>query len=103
TGSARALWTAPQSLRGSAPTTDGGINLHWAARDRIVFLSYEDGWPHLYSVGSGGGTPLLLTPGEYMAEHIRLSPEGTHLVFSANAGETPDDIDRRHIVRVPVD
>lgn len=103
TGNARVLWTAPQTLRGSAPSTEGGVNLHWAARDRIVFLSYEDGWPHLYSVPSTGGAPLLLTPGEYMAEYIRLSPDGTHLLFTANAGATPNDIDRRHIVRVPVD
>lgn len=102
-GTARVLWTAPHTLRGSVPTTEGGINLHWAARDRIVFLSYEDGWPHLYSIPSSGGAALLLTPGDYMAEHIRLSPDGTHLVFSANAGATPNDIDRRHIVRVPVD
>ncbi len=102
-GDARVLWTAPQTLRGSPPTTDGGINLHWAARDRIVYLSYEDGWPHLYSIPSNGGSPLLLTPGEYMAEHIRMSPDGNALVFSANAGDTPNDIDRRHVVRVPVD
>jgi dipeptidyl aminopeptidase/acylaminoacyl peptidase len=101
--SARPLWTAPQTLRGSPPSTEGGINLHWAARDRIVFLSYEDGWPHLYSVPSSGGPALLLTPGEYMAEYIRLTPDRAHLLFTANAGDTPNDIDRRHIVRVPVD
>jgi dipeptidyl aminopeptidase/acylaminoacyl peptidase len=38
-----------------------------------------------------------------MAEHVRLSPDGRHLVFAANAGATPDDVDRRHVVRVPVD
>ncbi|MDH4064242.1 MAG: prolyl oligopeptidase family serine peptidase [Acidobacteriota bacterium] len=103
TGQAQELWRAPDTLRGSVPSTEGGVNLHWAANDRIVFLSYMDGWPHLYSVPAAGGEPLLLTPGDYMAEYIRLSPDGTHLVFAANAGSTVDDIDRRHIVRVPVD
>ena len=94
-GAARQLW--------QAPTTHGGTNLHWAARGRIVFLSYEDGWPHLYSIPEAGGTPLLLTPGRYMAEHISLSADGTYLLFAGNMGGDAGDIDRRHVVRVPVD
>jgi dipeptidyl aminopeptidase/acylaminoacyl peptidase len=103
TGAALRLWKAPETLRGSVPTTDGGVNLAWAKPDRIVFLSYMDGWPHLYSIAPTGGEPLLLTPGQYMAEHIRLSPDGSHLVFAGNAGDTPHDLNRRHVVRVPVD
>jgi dipeptidyl aminopeptidase/acylaminoacyl peptidase len=38
-----------------------------------------------------------------MAEYIRLSPDRKFLVFAANAGTTPDDVDRRHVVTVPVD
>ncbi|HEX6308988.1 MAG TPA: prolyl oligopeptidase family serine peptidase [Longimicrobiales bacterium] len=103
TGEARVLWRAPETLSGSPPPTQGGTNLHWAAGDRIVFLSYHDGWPHLYSMPAAGGEPLLLTPGDYMAEYIRLSPDRRYLVFAGNAGETPGDIDRRHIVKAPVD
>lgn len=102
-GTATEVWRAPFTLRGSPPSTEGGVNLHWAARDRIVFMSYVDGWPHLYSIASTGGEPLLLTPGEGMAEYISLSPDGTTLWFCANMGKVPGDIDRRHIVRVPVD
>jgi dipeptidyl aminopeptidase/acylaminoacyl peptidase len=102
-GEARQLWSSPETLRGSLPSTQGGVNLHWAANDRIVFLSYMDGQPHLYSIPSRGGTPLLLTPGAYMAEYISLSPDGRTLVFTANSGPRPDDIDRRHVVKVPVD
>ena len=103
TGAATALWTSPGTLRGSVPGTDGGTNLHWAAAGRIVFLSYMDGWPHLYSIAERGGEPLLLTAGEFQAEQITLSPDGRTLVFAANAGATTDDIDRRHLVTVPVD
>jgi Tol biopolymer transport system component len=46
TGAARQLWRAPATLAGSPPSTHGGTNLHWAA-GRIVFLSYQDNWPHL--------------------------------------------------------
>ncbi len=103
TGKASSLWKAPTTLRGSYPTTHGGTNLHWAAGERITFLSYQDGWPHLYSVSSQGGQPVLLTPGNFMAEYIRLSPDGKWLVFCANAGPDKLDLDRRHVVRVPVD
>lgn len=103
TAQGRLLYKAPETLRGSAPSTQGGANLHWAAGDRIVFLSYADGWPHLYSVPSSGGEPLLLTPGRYMAEYITLSPDRRWLHFAGNAGTDADDIDRRHVVRVPVD
>lgn len=102
-GEARQLWRAPETLAGSVPTTHGGTNLHWAAGGRIAFLSYQDGWPHLYSIPEEGGAPLLLTPGNYMTEHIVLTSDGGHLVFSANTGDDPHDIDRRHVVKVPVD
>lgn len=103
TGEATLLYASPATLRGGVPTTHGSVNLHWAAAGRIVFLSYLDGWPHLYSIAERGGEPLLLTPGSYMAEYITLSPDGRTLVFAGNMGTTPDDIDRRHVVSVPVD
>jgi dipeptidyl aminopeptidase/acylaminoacyl peptidase len=102
-GNAKELWKSPETLAGSIPTTDGGVNLHWATNERITFLSYQDQWPHLYSIPSSGGVPLLLTPGAFMVEHIRLTPDRKWLVFSANTGPDKADIDRRHIARVPVD
>ena len=103
TGTARELWRSPDTLRGSLPTTHGGVNLHWGAGGRIAFLSYMDGWPHLYSIPATGGEPLLLTPGRYMAEYVSLSPDGTYLLFAGNAGTDPGDIDRRHVVKAPID
>jgi len=101
-GEAKLLWKAPETLRGSIPSTHGGYNLRWAARGRVTFLSYADGWPHLYSIAAGGGEPLLLTPGNFMAEHVELSPDGQFLVFAGNTGKDANDIDRRHVVRTPV-
>ncbi len=103
TSKATQLWKAPTTLAGSYPSTHGNTNLHWAAGDRIAFLSYHDGWPHLYSISAQGGTPLLLTPGNFMAEYIKLSPDKKWLVYCANAGPDKLDMDRRHVVRVPVD
>jgi len=103
TGSARQLWKSPATLRGSLPTTEGRTNLHWAAGDRIVFLADLDGWPHLYSIAASGGEPLLLTPGQGMAEYIKLSPDRRTLVFAGNMGTGKDDVDRRHVFKVSVD
>lgn len=103
TGEARQVWKAPQTLRGSIPRTNGSFNLHWAAGERIVYVSYEDGWPHLYSIPADGGKPLLLTPGQFAVEHVKLSHDRKWLVFSANTGPDKEDIDRRHVARVPVD
>ncbi|MGV3687229.1 MAG: S9 family peptidase [Daejeonella sp.] len=102
-GKGNPIWKAPETLEGSLPQTQGGTNLHWAASNKIVFVSYQDGWPHLYAVDAGGGKELLLTPGKFMVEQIRLSKDRKWLVFAANTGNDPSDIDRRHIARVPVD
>ncbi len=93
-------WKAPETIMGSPPNTHGGYNLHWAAGNRIVFMSYHDGWPHLYSIPSSGGDPLLLTPGNYMAEYVTMSHDGKYVAFAGNTGPLTTDIDRRHIVRV---
>lgn len=102
-GKASQLYKSPATLRGSVPTTHGSTNLNWAAGDKIIFLSYQDGQPHLYSIDAKGGKELLLTPGNFMAEHIRLSSDKKWLTFSANTGSDPLDLDRRHVVRVAVD
>jgi dipeptidyl aminopeptidase/acylaminoacyl peptidase len=96
------VWESPNTMRGSVPTTHGGTNLRWG-NGRIVFLSYHDGWPHLYSVKPNGEEMLLLTPGNFMAEYISMSADGRYLLFSGNTGPDEHDIDRRHIVKVSVD
>ena len=102
TGVAKRVWQAPETLRGSMPTTPGRAHLH-RADGHLVFLSYEDGWPHLYALPEGGGAPRQLTRGTFMNEHVVLAPDRRTLYSSANAGDTPHDIDRRHVLRVPVD
>lgn len=103
TGEGKLVWKSPNTLRGNAPSTLGGTNLHWAANNRIIFSTYLGGQPQVYSINENGGEPLLLTPGKYMAEWVRLSPDKKWVIVAGNAGDRPEDIDRRHIVRVPVD
>ncbi len=97
------VWEAPNTYRGSLPTTDGGTNLFWPRVDRLVFTSYHDGWPHAYSVASTGGVALLLSPGDFMVEHVRVSSDGNSVFFDANTGSDVTDKDRRHICQVSVD
>jgi dipeptidyl aminopeptidase/acylaminoacyl peptidase len=125
------VWKSGRALVDSIPRFAGGVNLHWAADGRIVFLSYQDGWPHLYVVRvvSGAsrtpdpapvvsgfsrtldrpsetgdaGAAKLLTPGAFMVEHVALTPDARFLVYSANTGSDSHDIDRRHLFKVPVD
>jgi dipeptidyl aminopeptidase/acylaminoacyl peptidase len=96
------IWKAPETQEGSFPSIDGGANLNWAS-DRIVYTSYEDGWPHIYSIKPDGKNSLLLTPGKFAIENFQLSPDKKWLVFSANTGKETTDIDRRHLYKVSVD
>ena len=96
------VWRTPHTLRGNFPETAGGANLAWGGGDRLIFVSDMDGWPHLYAVPAAGGTPVLLTPGNYMVEHVAMSADHEFIVFSANMGLIQGDDDRRHIFTVPV-
>lgn len=95
-------WKSPETLRGSVPTVDGRFNLHWGADNQLIYLSYEDGWPHLYSMKAKEGESKLLTPGDYHVEHIKLSSDKKELIFSANFGPKLEDLNRRHIGKVKI-
>jgi dipeptidyl aminopeptidase/acylaminoacyl peptidase len=82
----------------------GSISMRWAGNEKLVFLAYRDGFPHAY-VLENLRTPRarLLTPGSYMVEQMSLTADARFLVYSANTGSNRDDIDRRHLFRVPTD
>jgi dipeptidyl aminopeptidase/acylaminoacyl peptidase len=83
----------------------GGIGVRWAGNDRLVFMSYRDGFPHLYSIERPGSDnrPKPLTPGSFMVEQMTVTPDGRFVIYSANTGSNRDDLDRRHLFKVPVD
>ncbi|HEX4932039.1 MAG TPA: LpqB family beta-propeller domain-containing protein, partial [Gemmatimonadaceae bacterium] len=58
TGAGRVVWKSAGTVRGGYPRSFGA-NLMYGAGGRIAFISYEDGWPHLYSVSDQGGASLL--------------------------------------------
>lgn len=98
----RLIYKAPETLPGSVPTTSGRFNLNWTNKG-IIYLSYEDGWPHLYSVQPNGENIIQLTQGNFMVEDIHVSHRHEKILFSANTGPLSDDIDRRHIGMVSTD
>jgi dipeptidyl aminopeptidase/acylaminoacyl peptidase len=102
-GTGHMVWKSPNTLAGSFPDVAGEANLHWAAGNRLVFMAYLDEWPHLYSVAVAGGTPVLLTPGAFMVEHVAESRDQRFMIYDSNTGSTAGDDDRRHLFRVAVD
>ena len=82
----------------------GGTGLRWGADDTLLFMSYRDGFPHLYSLQHPGSTgkPLLLTPGPFMVEQMTLTPDRRFVIYNANTGSDRSDIDRRHLFKVPI-
>ena len=82
----------------------GGLGLWWARRRQLVFMSYRDGWPHLYSLQhpARAARPMLLTPGSFMVEQVTLTPDRRFLIYNANTGPDRGDFDRRHLFKVPV-
>ncbi|HXR32083.1 MAG TPA: prolyl oligopeptidase family serine peptidase [Verrucomicrobiae bacterium] len=101
TGSAREIWHSGTSLQSSYPEmagdTGGGV-LNWAADNRIVFASEEDGWQHLYAISAAGGATKLLTPGSCEVEQWSFSGDKGAILFNSNC----EDVDRRHLWRVDV-
>ena len=112
TGDAGNIPITAAATSGHAPVdpilrNPGGIGFQWAAENALVYLSYVDGFPHLYSIQHPGrsdksGQPTLLTPGPFMVEQVALTTDRRFAVYNANTGGEPNDLDRRHLFKVPV-
>ncbi len=94
TGEAREFWHNQPDDRGF-PNISA---IAWAG-EHVIFQAEPEEWIRYYSVSVAGGTttPVALTPGEGMVEHVALAQDGRTLFYCSNAG----DIDRRHVWKVP--
>ncbi len=99
TGQARQMWKADAGYGSAFQGIVSDSQLHWGAGDRLVFPWEKDGWLHLYSVSTKGGTATLLTPGNFEVEYVSLAPDRSRMLYNSNQ----DDIDKRHVWSVPVD
>jgi len=98
-GEAREVWRAPEGPGSAFQGVGADARLLWAEGDRIVFPWEGDGWLHLYSVSVAGGEASLLTPGAFEVQFVELAPDGKHVIYDSNQ----DDVDRKHLWRVPAD
>ena len=96
TGKGHAVWQAKAAAGSRFYPLEGGSAFAWGADDRIVFPWEATGWVHLYSIPAVGGTPTLLTPGDFEVFSADLSPDRRRVVYSSNQ----DDLDHRHIYEV---
>src|SRR6185437_441365 len=101
---ARRLWQSGTRPEDALYGTTMGEALLVGSDHRVLFSSEMDGWNHLYSVsdavsGSSLQDAKLFTPGDFEIENVALQPGGASILFTSNQ----DDIDRRHIWRVPLD
>jgi len=97
--SAREVWKSGTTLDDSLPQLTADVSFQFAARNRIIFVSEQDGWNHLYSVATTGGPARLLTPGKFETEDVVLNADKTAVIYSSNQ----EDIDRRHLWQVNVE
>ncbi|HKW10738.1 MAG TPA: DPP IV N-terminal domain-containing protein, partial [Gemmatimonadaceae bacterium] len=98
TGKGHDIWHASAGAGSRFYALEGNSAFAWGADDRIVFPWEETGWVHLYSIPASGGTPTLLTPGDFEVFSANLSPDRHRIVYSSNQ----DDLDHRHIFEVAV-
>jgi dipeptidyl aminopeptidase/acylaminoacyl peptidase len=99
TGEAREVWRADDGRGSAFHAVDAATQLWWAAGDRLVFPWERTGWAHLWSVPASGGEATELTPGAFEVQFAAVTPDRREMLVSTNQ----DDIDRRHLWRVPVD
>ncbi len=100
-GTAKEIWHSSAAPQGSFPhmaeETGGGV-INWAADNRLVIASEEDGWQHLYALSAEGGATKLLTPGNCEVEQWSFTLDKKTILFNSNCG----DVDRRHVWTVAV-
>jgi dipeptidyl aminopeptidase/acylaminoacyl peptidase len=107
--SGREIWKSGPGLDDSLPLLTEDASFQYAAKNRIVFSSEQDGWNHLYSVATSGGPATLLTPGKFETEDVALSSDRSAVIYSSNqvGADARDtdfrDVDRRHLWRVGID
>lgn len=95
TGIGRELFASGRAMEDSLPLF-AFPSLQFTNADRIIFASEKDGRNHLYSLPVEGGTPQLLTPGDFDVEDVQLSADRRSILYSSNQ----NDIERCHIWRV---
>jgi dipeptidyl aminopeptidase/acylaminoacyl peptidase len=76
----------------------GSLILGWLPDDRrVYFVSEADGWAHLYTVSTDGGSPAQLTSGRFEVSDVRLSRDKAKFYFTSSEGS----LFERHLYEMP--
>ena len=95
---AHQIWHSGNQANDSFPDMTESTPFYFPANNRIVFTSEQDGRNHLYSIATSGGSPTLLTAGDFDVEDTSMSGDNSSILYSSNQ----EDVDRRHIWRVSI-
>jgi len=95
---AHQIWHSGNQANDSFPDMTESTPFYFPANNRIVFTSEQDGRNHLYSIATSGGSPTLLTAGDFDVEDTSMSGDNSSILYSSNQ----EDVDRRHIWRVGI-
>ncbi|WP_138484076.1 S9 family peptidase [Dyadobacter bucti] len=69
-------------------------------RDRPVYS--DRAYTHIYLIAAEGGSPTLLTPGNFNEHSITWSPDSRHIAFISNRTARPDDIQQSDVWKVDI-
>jgi len=98
-GESREIFRADEGMGSAFHGWNSESQIYWADGDHIVFPWEKNGWLNLWSAPTAGGDPVPLTPGEFEVQFGAVSPDRSEIIYDSNQ----DDIDRKHLWRVPVD
>lgn len=101
-GLSKEIYKAPKQREATFPRIAGQANLKWNHPDYITFMSYEDGWPHLYRLDRHNQKVKQLTKGTFTIDDIAYNVAGNTIVFAANTGSDKYDFERTHIGTVAI-
>jgi len=98
-GNGHELWKASKGPGSAFHPMVSENQIFWGAGDRIVFPWEKTGWLHLYSVSIHGDNPSPLNDDSgFEIEDASITPDRREVLFNSNE----NDIDSRHLWRVPV-
>src|SRR5262249_30768221 len=96
-GEGKELWHSGATMNDSLPP-NAEESLAFMVDGQIVFSSEQDGRNHLYMMPIFGGTPILLTPGDFDVEEVVSARNHGTLLYASNQSDT----ERRHLWTIRV-
>lgn len=62
----------------------------------------DHAYTHIYLIPATGGSPTLLTPGNYNEHSITWAPDSQHIAFVSNRAGRPDDTQQNNVWKVNI-